>query len=63
MQVQAETGERLFSCLKKRHSTLNPFRVCVSICIFVTEAKQLTPIMLGCIVRSEKAGYEPSPVC
>jgi len=34
MQVQAETGMRLFSCLKKYHLTLNPFSVCVRICIY-----------------------------
>lgn len=39
IQVEVETGMRLFSCLKKCHLTLNPSSVCV--CVFVTAAKQL----------------------
>lgn len=54
MQVQAETGMRLFSYLKKYHLTLNPFSVCAYICIFVTEAKQLIQLMSGCIIYYEK---------
>lgn len=62
MQGQAETGMRLFSYLKKYHLTLNPFSVCVYICIFVTEAKQLIHTIPGCIIYCEKADYEPSSV-
>lgn len=37
--------------------------VCVYICIFVTEAKQLIQIISGCITYYEKADYEPPSVC
>lgn len=63
MQVQAETGMRLFSCLKKYHLTLNPFSVCVYICIFVTEAKQHIQIILCCITYYEKTDYQLPSFC
>lgn len=33
IQVEVETGMRLFSCLKKCHLTLNPSSVCVCVCL------------------------------
>lgn len=33
IQVEVETGMRLFSCLKKCHLTLNPSSVCVRVCL------------------------------
>lgn len=57
VQVEAETGMRLFSCLKKCHLTLNPSSVCVRVCL----SQQQSSLFRLCH-RSEKAGYEPPSV-
>lgn len=54
IQGQEETGMRLFSYFKY-HLTLNPFSVCVYLCIFLTEVKWLIPVIIGCIKYYENS--------
>lgn len=55
MQGWSEGDRHEAVFLFKESLTLNPFSVCVYLCIFLTEVKWLIPVIIGCIKYYENS--------